>query len=136
MNMLRYIALALGTLWAVPVTLLGLLYLLVAKVKKIELVGWVIRVRVEKLMFFPKWAAGLTLGSVVFVSEGSTPIDTWDHEMVHVNQCRFWGPFMLVLYPLGCVQSWLAGGDPYRHNPFESQAYDIGQKSAWKRIGR
>jgi hypothetical protein len=48
------------------------------------------------------------------------------HELVHVRQFEVWGPFMGPAYLLCSAWMWLQGARPYRDNPFEREAYDLG----------
>lgn len=117
--------------WAFPVTLLGLLFVLIARVsggeaKRVDGVlesagGWPARLLGRGFPFSGPVAA-LTLGHVVIGASAASLESTRAHERVHVRQFERWGALMLVLYPLaGCV-AWVRGGDPYRDNRFEREA--------------
>ncbi|MDO8964417.1 MAG: hypothetical protein Q7W30_08015 [Coriobacteriia bacterium] len=45
------------------------------------------------------------------------------HEHVHVRQYERWGPFFLPAYAISSLVQLARGGDPYRDNRFERQAY-------------
>jgi len=118
-------------LWALPVTLLGVLIALVARGSggtlqwvegALEVAGgwpaWILRCGFP----FSGPVAALTLGHVVVgVSSGSLTA-TRTHERAHVRQFERWGVLLLVLYPLAGLIAWLRGGDPYRDNLFERGA--------------
>jgi hypothetical protein len=48
------------------------------------------------------------------------------HERVHVRQCERWGIFFLPAYLGGSLWAAMRGGDPYRDNPFEREAFEKG----------
>ena len=121
-------------LWASPATLLGLLALpgiwlvggstrWVNGVWEMEGrgVGWLLHGAVP-------WAgpvAAMTLGHVVWAR---TPADleaTRLHERVHVRQYERWGPLFIPLYVLASGVAYLQGGDPYRDNLFEREAFTL-----------
>jgi hypothetical protein len=47
------------------------------------------------------------------------------HELVHVRQYERWGPLFVPAYLASSAIIWLRGGDPYRDNPFEREAYAV-----------
>ena len=118
-------------LWALPVTLLGVLIVLLARASG----GTVHRVDgvLEAAGGWPAWllrrglpfsgaVAAITLGHVVLgVSAGALDA-TREHERAHVRQFERWGVLLLVLYPLAGLVAWLRGGHPYRDNVFECEA--------------
>jgi hypothetical protein len=121
----------LAWLWASPWTALGL---------AIGLLGLLTGGRVQRrcgvvefyggavtwlLQRFPVHPAAMTLGHVVL----GCVVDGLDacraHELVHVRQYERWGPLFIPAY-LGCsAYIWLRGGDAYRDNPFEREAYAV-----------
>lgn len=122
----------LGFIWALPVTVLGLLLLLVSG-------GWMGTNRLVGLRFWfiprcpwwwPKRFGAMCLGGISFVRftdgyatippEGRTAI----HEDEHRRQCWIFGPFMIIFYPLACLWA-LAYGKPYRANFFEIMARHV-----------
>lgn len=121
----------LGWLWASPWTLVGLfvgaLGLLTGggvqvRCGVIEFYGGAVSKLLEWMPIHP---IAMTLGHVVL---GRIPagLDVCrPHELVHVRQYERWGPFFIPAY-LGCsAYIWLRGGDAYRDNPFEREAYSI-----------
>ena len=72
----------------------------------------------------PQFSA-MTLGHVVIGRSAAALDAARQHELVHVRQYERWGPLFIPAY-LGCsLYIWLRGGDAYRDNPFEREAYAI-----------
>ncbi|ODU99440.1 MAG: hypothetical protein ABT23_13755 [Thiobacillus sp. SCN 63-57] len=118
-------------LWALPVTLLGVLAALAARgsggaVRQVEGVleaaggwpAWVLR----RGFPFSGPVAAITLGHVVLGVSSSVLAATRMHERAHVRQFERWGVFLLMLYPLAGLLAWLRGGNPYCDNLFEREA--------------
>lgn len=118
-------------LWVFPVTLLGMLVVLIARSSG----GAVNRVDgvLESAGGWPAWllsrgfpfsgpVAAITLGHVVVGVSLSALAATRRHEHAHVRQFERWGVLMLVLYPLAGLYAWMRGGHPYRDNTFECEA--------------
>ena len=120
----------LGFIWALPVTVLGVLLILASG-------GWVIVKRDFGLRFWfvprhPWWWSrrykAMCLGFVFLYRwpklirvEGKPRQQTIVHEYEHNRQCQIFGPLMIVFYPLACLWA-LAYGKPYRANFFEIMA--------------
>ena len=117
--------------WAFPVTLLGLVLVLLARstggtLNRVGGVlevsgGWPARVLRRKFPFSGPVAA-ITLGHVVVAVSEAALNATRAHEQVHVRQFERWGPLLLVLYPLAGLLVWMKGGNPYVDNLFERQS--------------
>ena len=118
-------------LWALPVTLIGLLVVLIARSsggvqQRVNGVleaagGWPARVLRHGFPFSGSVAA-ITLGHVV-VGVSLAALDaTRAHERAHVRQFERWGVLMMVLYPLAGLLAALRGGNPYLDNVFEREA--------------
>lgn len=118
-------------LWALPVTLLGMLVALVARssggaLQKVDGVleaaggwpAWVLR----RGFPFSGAVAAITLGHVVVGVSLAALAATRAHERAHVRQFERWGLLLLVLYPLAGLLAWVRGGHPYRDNYFECEA--------------
>jgi hypothetical protein len=117
-------------LWALPVTLIGILVVLIARSSGgvqqrvdgvLEAAGgwpaWVLR----RGFPFSGSVAAITLGHVV-VGVSLAALDaTRAHERAHVRQFERWGVLMVVLYPLAGLLAWLRGGNPYIDNVFERE---------------
>lgn len=122
--MLRY-------LWALPVTLLGVLVVVMARssggsVQKVDGVlesagGWPARI-LRRGFPFSGAVAAMTLGHVVVGVSLDALSATRAHERAHVQQFERWGMLLLVLYPLAGLLALLRGGNPYRDNIFELEA--------------
>ena len=121
----------LQTLWALPVTLLGMVVVLMARssggvVQRVEGVleaagGWPAWV-LQRGFPFSGPVAAITLGHGVVGLSLKALDATRIHERVHVRQFERWGVLLLVLYPLAGLLAWLRGGHPYRDNVFEQEA--------------
>ena len=117
--------------WALPVTLIGILVVVMAKssggsVQKVDGVlesagGWPARI-LRRGFPFSGAVAAITLGHVVVGVSLDALSATRAHERAHVQQFERWGMLLLVLYPLAGLLALLRGGNPYRDNPFEQEA--------------
>jgi hypothetical protein len=67
----------------------------------------------------------MTLGHVILGLDEPSLDSARDHEHVHVRQFERWGPFMLPAYFMASGIALCRGGDPYRDNYFEREAYGI-----------
>jgi len=118
-------------LWALPVTLLGLLVAVIARSSG----GTLLRVEgvLEAAGGWPAWVlrrgfpfsgavAAITLGHVVVGVSLDALTATRAHERAHVRQFERWGVLLLLLYPLAGLLAWVRGGHPYRDNVFECEA--------------
>lgn len=118
-------------LWALPVTLLGVLLALAARgsggaMWQVEGVleaagGWPAGILRHGFPFSGPVAA-ITLGHVVLGVSSSALAATRAHERAHVRQFERWGVLLLLLYPLAGLLAWLRGGNSYRDNLFEREA--------------
>jgi hypothetical protein len=118
-------------LWALPVTLLGMLVVLAARssggvLQRVDGVletagGWPASV-LRRGFPFSGAVAAITLGHVVVGVSLVALAATRAHERAHVRQFERWGVLLLVLYPLAGLLAWLRGGNPYRDNLFECEA--------------
>lgn len=126
----------LAYLWAGPNTFLGLLFLPFTALSGggvqvvrgvVELQGgfakWFLARGMPGLFRFLGPAAALTLGHVVLGQDRVVLDESRDHEHVHVRRYERWGPFFLPAYFLASFLAWRRGGDPYRDNRFEREAY-------------
>ena len=118
-------------LWPLPVTLLGLLVVLIArgsggKQQRVDGVleasgGWPARI-LQRGFPFSGSVAAITLGHVVVAVSQAALDATRAHERAHVRQFERWGVLMVVLYPLAGLLAGLRGGHPYIDNVFEREA--------------
>jgi hypothetical protein len=70
-------------------------------------------------------AAAMTLGHVVLGRSAAALDATREHELVHVRQYERWGPLFVPAYLLCSAFIHCRGGDGYRDNPFEREAYHL-----------
>lgn len=66
---------------------------------------------------------GFTLGHVILGTTAVALDRVGGHERVHVRQFERWGPVMGPAYLLASLWLWYRGGDAYRDNPFEVEAF-------------
>jgi hypothetical protein len=119
-------------LWASPATLLGLILATLACYRGraslvsgvLEVHGPLLRWVLRRLAWVPGGAAAIALGHVVVGCDAKTLEVTRSHERVHVRQCERWGPLFVPVYLLASLWVALRGGNVYRDNPFEVDAYD------------
>lgn len=117
-------------LWALPVTLFGLIWAMVAGLTggRIARVSGVLEVSGGWLRWLlPKLAPGIrvaaiTLGHVVLATDQVMLDRTRLHERVHVAQCERWGPLFPLLYCAASLRAWRRGLHYYRDNAFELEA--------------
>ena len=121
----------LAYLWALPNTLLGLLFVPVAllfggRVRCIDgvlevwgpAVAWLLQHAVP----LGGGALAMTIGHVVLGCDVAALDRSRTHERVHVRQYERWGPLFLPAYFLSGLLAFLRGGNPYWDNPFEREA--------------
>ena len=119
-------------LWTLPNTLLGMFVGMLGLLSggKCQ----VIRGCIEFHGGFVKWllermptgsgAMAMTLGHTILGQTKDALEITRDHEHVHVRQFERWGPLFIPAYFLASGIAWLRGGNSYRDNVFEIEAYD------------
>ena len=71
-----------------------------------------------------QFTLAMTLGHTILGQTAAALDISRSHEAIHVAQYERWGPFLLPVYCVGSIYAWLRGGDAYRDNPFEREAYD------------
>ena len=122
---------ALAYLWAFPTTLVGLAFLpsalwdggarIVDGV--LELHGRTISLILQRCTPLKGGASAMTLGHVVLGRDKASLDLTRTHERVHVRQCERWGPLFIPAYFAASFLVWRRGGQAYRDNPFEREAF-------------
>jgi hypothetical protein len=124
---------AFGYIWASPATVLGLVLGSLAlatggRVQRrggtLEFYGGLLAPILAKMPGGPCIMA-MTLGHAI-VGRDAVALDcARTHELVHVRQYERWGPLFLPAYLACSAVIWCRGGNAYRDNPFERQAYAI-----------
>lgn len=115
-------------LWASPTTLAGFLFVAVTAAR-VRVVDGVLEAHgpavaaVFDLVAPRRRIAAMTLGHVVLGRSAAALEETRPHERVHVVQCETWGPLFLPAYAAASAAAWARGGDSYRDNAFEREAY-------------
>ncbi|AMO21698.1 hypothetical protein GCM10027034_01950 [Ramlibacter solisilvae] len=66
----------------------------------------------------------ITIGHVVLGLDHLMLDRVRNHEQVHVRQYERWGPLFVPAYLLASAIAWMLGGDLYRDNVFEREAFD------------
>jgi hypothetical protein len=131
---MRWFLQILAYIWASPYTLLGLLIggLGLCTGGKVRLRGRVVEFYGGGLKWLihklpdGQFVMAFTLGHTIIGPTDAALDVARDHEMIHVRQFEIWGPLMGPAYLLCSLWLWVAGYRPYRDNPFERQAYDLG----------
>jgi hypothetical protein len=124
---------AIRYLWASPATALGLMLGVVALASggcwqrrgtTIEFDGGLLTRLLAHLPGGPCIMA-MTLGHTIVGRDAAALDVARAHEAVHVRQYERWGPLFIPAYVACSAVIWLRGGDAYRDNPFEREAYAI-----------
>ena len=121
-------------LWAGPVSALGALLAVTARLSGgglavrrgvLEAAGGWLEPALERV-YPPMPIAAITLGHVVLARSAAELERTRAHERVHVRQYERWGVLFPLLYLGASLAARLAGGDAYRDNRFEREAFRAG----------
>ncbi|MEM6504988.1 MAG: hypothetical protein AAF711_05940 [Planctomycetota bacterium] len=121
-------------LWTSPNTLVGLMWVLLARLTGggwsvhtgvVEAHGGWVKPILQRLPFVKDGALAITIGHVVLAQTEAALSVTREHERVHVRQYQRWGPLFVLAYVGAGVWMWARGKDPYRDNPFEVEAYGV-----------
>ncbi|QDS98699.1 hypothetical protein [Adhaeretor mobilis] len=123
----------LGWIWASPWTAFGLSLGVIALASggRVQTRRGIIEFHGRFLRWFLTHLPGgssfsaMTLGHVVVGQTGADLDSVREHELVHVRQYERWGPLFVPAYLLCSLVIGLRGGDAYRDNPFEREAYEI-----------
>ena len=122
------------TMWVLPTTAVGLGIGAVclpfgAKWKihsgVIEIHGGGVSWLLEHMTTLEGGALAITLGESVLGRTQAALDMTRLHERVHVKQARRWGPLFIPAYLGTSLWIWWRGGEAYRGNPFEVEAYRV-----------
>lgn len=124
---------ALGYLWALPNSVVGAVIGGVGLLGGgsasvvdgvIEFRGPLIKKGLRKLVPIAGGADAVTIGHVILGRDDGALTRCRAHEHVHVRQYERWGPFFLPAYAIASIAAAARGGDAYRDNRFEREAYD------------
>ncbi len=89
----------------------------------VEFRGALIEKALKHLVPIPGGADAITFGHVILGRNDSALRRCRSHEHVHVRQYERWGPFFLPAYVAASAIAFARGGDAYRDNHFEREAY-------------
>ncbi len=118
-------------LWALPNTLIGLLFVPAALLPRggmqvidgvLEAHGPLISALLRHGVPIPGGASAITFGHVVLARDRWSLDATRAHERVHVRQCEIWGPAFMPAYLIAAVWGLTTGAGAYAGNYFERQA--------------
>ncbi len=118
-------------LWALPVTLAGLLLTALALLSGgrargvagvIEAHGGAATLILKYMVPLRGGAAAMTLGHVVLGRDPGCLERTRAHERAHVRQCERWGLFFIPAYAIASLAAASRGRHYYRENVFERDA--------------
>ena len=130
-KLLRVMSRILRYAWASPATMVGLFFAAMAICcgARPRVVEGVIEVAGGTLGAFSRWRLRLfgfeaiALGHVVIGNSHDVLARVRAHEHVHVRQYERWGVFFFPLYCGSSIWQFLRGGNPYRANHFEVEAF-------------
>lgn len=123
----------LGSLWALPCTLVGLGWGLLALCSgaswtwhrgTLEVAGGWLPALVQRLPGLRQFGA-VTLGQVILAIDERTLVELRAHERVHVRQYLRWGPLFWPAYLGSSLWALCRGRHPYLANRFEREAYAL-----------
>ena len=118
-------------LWALPNTVIGLLFVPAAMLSLggmqvidgvLEAHGPLISRMLRHCVPIPGGAAAITFGHVVLARDRGLLDITRAHERVHVRQCEIWGPAFIPAYLIAGLWALVNGRGAYTGNYFERQA--------------
>lgn len=126
----------LGVLWALPVTLVGIAFVIAGLLTggrmafvegAIEAYGGIIRRALARVPV-GGGAGALTLGHVVLGTNARQLEVSRSHERVHVMQYERWGLVFPLAYAASSLSAILHGKNAYRGNRFEKEANRRGKR--------
>jgi len=117
-------------LWVSPWTVVGLSVLLVPKIgrRNIRIHRGTIGIfgpGIERMMNLAPvegGASAMAVGHTILARDEQAWLSTFRHELVHVRQYQWFGPFFVPAYFLESFWQWYRGRHPYLDNRFEVQA--------------
>lgn len=118
-------------LWALPNTLLGLLFVpvVIASKGRMEIVDGVLELRgrgvatILRRVPIRGGADAMTFGHIVVGRDRAALASSRRHERVHVRQCEVWGPAFVPAYLLASAWGAITRRGAYHGNYFERQAF-------------
>jgi hypothetical protein len=125
-------------LWALPVTVAGLLLAAIALLSGgrarrvagvIEAHGGAATLILRHLVPLRGGAAAMTLGHVVLGRDPGCLERTRAHERAHVRQCERWGVLFIPAYAIASLAAAVRGNHYYRGNVFEREAVAAAARS-------
>lgn len=127
----RRLSLLVKYVWALPNTLVGLLFVpcgflprggtrLVDGVWEVH--GPMISSMLRHAVLLPGGASAITFGHIVLGRDRASLDVTRPHERVHVRQCEIWGPAFIPAYLIAAIWAMVNGAGGYTGNYFERQA--------------
>jgi hypothetical protein len=125
---------ALKLLWVAPVTLLACLPLTLIRVfggnVQKQGIAWEATggIAPRLLWLMNPWARieAITLGHIILALDAATAKRMRTHEQVHVRQYERWGALFPFAYLAASGIAIMGGGDAYRDNVFEREAFLAG----------
>jgi len=135
---MRFALVVLRYAWALPATVVGLAVAFVAWVTgarlraiggALEAAGGRVTMLVRQLPPRLQFDA-ITFGHVIVALDDDVLRRVRAHEHVHVRQYERWGVLFFPAYLASSLLQWLRGGDPYRDNRFEREAFATSDKTA------
>jgi len=129
----------LGYLWALPNTLVGLIFALVAVVSggRMRIVDGVLEIHGGAVSWFLKncllghgFLAALTLGHVILGYNEQFLSMHRLHERTHVRQYEILGPFFMVVYLAASLWGLIRGRGAYQGNFLERKAWEGDKKTS------
>ena len=113
----------LGFIWALPITLIGLLALLTAGWPvSVMFDGWAVVIDVKLPFYVPNMKAVVYGNLVMCRPDVLFNGNLRKHELEHVRQCNIFGPFIIILYPMLSLLAWICYNKPYEMNWLEIMA--------------
>ena len=115
-------------LWALPNTVIGLLFVPTAMLPRgrvqvidgvLEAHGPLISAILQHCVPIPSGASAITFGHVVLARDSWSLDATRAHERVHVRQCEIWGPAFIPAYLIAGLWALVNGTGAYTGNYFE-----------------
>ncbi len=91
----------------------------------VEICGGGVAWLLEHATVLPGGVLAITFGEVVLARSEAALDMTRDHERVHVQQARRWGPLFIPAYLFASIIAMLKGRPAYRGNVFEIEAYAV-----------